>query len=85
MLMRSNIVWLHDPQCIGKADTVRARFDGGIADFDQVIKIRAGGIFGRVTDLQSQTLCVTYMLLNDRQRFFSVLCSFASRWIFDVA
>jgi hypothetical protein len=34
-------VRLHDPQSIGKADTVRTGFDGGIADFHQIIEIGA--------------------------------------------
>ncbi len=45
---------LHDAQRIGKTDSVRACFDGGIADLDQKLKVGAGGIFRRVADFQSQ-------------------------------
>ncbi len=59
---------LHDAQRIRKADAVRAPFDGGVANFHEKIKVGTSRIFGCIANAQAQTLCITNMLLNNRQR-----------------
>ena len=67
---------LHDAQGVGKADSVRASFDGGVADLNEKIEVGAGGILRRVADVQSQTAGVGDMFGDDADRLVVSLVQF---------